>query len=54
MQVDDIELLMRRSSSGKILLRHFGGLLEDCVRITVGTRAENDRLLQTLTSMQEG
>ena len=53
MQVDDIASLIGRSGSDKILLRHFGGLLEDCVRITVGTRAENDRLLQTLTSVQE-
>ncbi len=46
-EIDDIEALMAQSSDDKVLLRYFGGNLSDCVRITVGTRAENDRLLQT-------
>jgi len=33
------------------LLRYFGGDLSDCVRVTVGTHAENDRLLQTFTKL---
>jgi len=52
MQVDNAELLMQQSRDDKILLRHFGGSLSDCVRITVGTPAENDRLLNTLARME--
>jgi histidinol-phosphate aminotransferase len=46
-EIDDAEALMAQSSDDKVLLRYFGGNLSDCVRITVGTQAENDRLLQT-------
>lgn len=53
-QVDDAERLMRQSSSDKVLLRYFGGELADCVRISVGTQAENDQLLKTLTKVEEG
>ena len=53
LQVEDASALMAQSESDKILLRYFGGSLSDCVRITVGTKAENDDLLQTLTRLQE-
>lgn len=46
-QVEDTNALMAQSDDDKILLRYFGGNLSDCVRITVGTHSENDRLLQT-------
>ena len=45
-------LLMQQSSDDKVLLRYFGGSLSDCVRITVGTPVENDRLLETLAKME--
>ncbi len=51
-QVQDARALMQQSRADGILLRHFGGALADCVRITVGTPAENDRLLQTFTTLQ--
>ncbi len=51
MQVDDASSLMAQSSEDKVLLRYFGGDLSDCVRVTVGTHAENDRLLQTFTKL---
>lgn len=51
-QVNDAEVLLQQSSSDKILLRYFGGSLSNCVRITVGTRVENDRLLQTLAKVE--
>ena len=51
MQVDDANSLMAQSSDDKVLLRYFGGDLADCVRVTVGTHAENDRLLQTFTKL---
>jgi histidinol-phosphate aminotransferase len=52
-EVDDAGALMAKSKSDKILLRYFGGALSDCVRITVGTKDDNDKLLQTLTKVQE-
>jgi len=51
MQVDDASSLMARSSQDKVLLRYFGGDLSDCVRVTVGTQAENDQLLQTFANL---
>ena len=53
-QVDDAAALMRQSADDKVLLRYFGGNLADCVRITVGTRAENDRLLQSFDALVVG
>ena len=50
-QVDDAEALMAQSSDDKVLLRYFGGNLSDCVRITVGTQTENDRLLRTFAKV---
>ena len=47
-KVDDADALLRQSSDDKVLLRSFGGTLADCVRITVGARDENERLLQTM------
>ena len=52
-QVEDAKALMQQSKNDKVLLRHFGGALADCVRITVGTRHENDRLLQTFARLEE-
>jgi len=51
-QVGDAKALMQQSNEDKVLLRYFGGDLADCVRITVGTCAENDRLLDTLHALQ--
>lgn len=50
-QVDNVAALMAQSSDDKVLLRYFGGDLADCVRITVGTPAENDRLLRTFAKV---
>lgn len=36
-----------------ILLRHFGGALQDCIRITVGNPNENDALLSALEAFAE-
>ena len=51
-EVDAVDELMQKSGQDKVLLRYFDGALSDCVRITVGTRAENDRLLQTLAKVE--
>lgn len=52
LEVNAAEKLLQQSSNDKVLLRYFGGTLADCVRITVGTRVENDRLLQTLAKLE--
>lgn len=51
-EVDDAARLMALCEANDILLRHFGGALEHCVRITIGSRAENDRLLDTLAMLE--
>ena len=53
-EIDDAEALMAQSSNDKVLLRYFAGNLSDCVRITVGTQAENDCLLQTFARVAGG
>lgn len=52
-QLDDVGRLLRQSEHDKMLLRYFGGALDDCIRITVGSPAENDRLLQTFDAVQD-
>ncbi len=51
-RVDDARRVMRRCAELKILLRHFGGELEDCIRISVGSPAENDRLLGAFDTLE--
>lgn len=51
MQVDDVDAVLRACEQRQILLRYFGGVLEDCIRVTVGTPDENDRLLDALRSI---
>ena len=47
----DAPTVMRRCAEHKVLLRHFGGALQDCIRISVGTREDNDKLLRALDSI---
>ena len=51
-QVDDTQQLLQQSTANKILLRYFGEPLADCVRISVGTPSDNDRLLQMFAAME--
>lgn len=53
-EVDGAKDLMRQSKSDKVLLRYFGGSLENCVRITVGNREENNRLIASLQRLESG
>ena len=50
-RVDDARRVMAHCQTNKVLLRHFGGDLDDCIRISIGTPGENDRLLQTLDTI---
>ena len=45
--------IMEHCTRHKVLLRHFGGALEDCIRITIGSAVENDTLLKVLESFRE-
>ena len=52
-RVANAKRIMRESAAQKVLLRHFGGDLDDCIRITIGSRAENDQLLSVLDTLKE-
>jgi histidinol-phosphate aminotransferase len=49
---DDAAAVMRRCQEQNVLLRHFGGSLNDCIRISVGSRDENDQLLRALDTLK--
>jgi len=50
---EDAAAILRHCQQQSILLRHFGGELASCVRISVGSAAENDCLLQALETFRE-
>jgi histidinol-phosphate aminotransferase len=52
-RVDDARRVMRRCAEAKVLVRHFGGDLEDCIRISVGSPADNDQLLRVLNAIKD-
>ncbi len=52
-QVDDAVALMRHCAENGVLVRHFGGDLSDCIRISIGSREENGRLLDALDTLAE-
>lgn len=47
-EVDDADALMRHCRNDHLLLRYFGGDLANCVRISIGSRDENNRLFESL------
>lgn len=50
----NVDAVMEASRRAGILLRYFGGDLESCVRVSIGTVAENDALLATLGKLEAG
>ncbi len=52
-RVKAVDALLEATREARVLLRYFGAPLADCVRITVGSVEENDRLLACLDAMQE-
>lgn len=52
-RVDDASGVMRCCEEHKVLLRHFGDELSDCIRISVGSAEENDQLLRALDTLEE-
>lgn len=53
-ELREVDAVMAATRRDAILLRYFGGDLERCVRITIGTAAENDALLTTLRKLEAG
>jgi histidinol-phosphate aminotransferase len=47
-RVDDANAVIEYCKANRVLLRHLGGDLSDCIRITVGSAADNDTLLRIL------
>lgn len=44
--------VMRHCQEKNVLLRHFGGGLNDCIRISIGNRDENAELLRVLDTLK--
>lgn len=53
-RVTNAELVMGRCAEQNVLLRHLGGDLDECIRISIGSREENDQLLQALDTLKDG
>jgi histidinol-phosphate aminotransferase len=49
---DDAAGVMQRCQEHNVLLRHFGGALDECIRISVGSREENNQLLRALDTLK--
>ena len=52
-RVTDSAQVMQRCAEQKVLLRHFGGDLDDCIRVSIGSPDENSKLLQVLDQLKE-
>jgi len=53
LRVANADEVMQRCAENNVLLRHFGGNLSDCIRITVGSPSDNDQLLRVLGTLTE-
>ena len=53
-RVSDGEAVLREARDSGVLLRDFGRSLPDCIRITVGERSENERLLALFARIEAG
>jgi histidinol-phosphate aminotransferase len=51
-RVDDAARVMQRCAEQKVLLRHFGGELADCIRISIGSPSDNEQLLGALDTLR--
>jgi histidinol-phosphate aminotransferase len=49
-RANDALAVVQHCQRHNVLLRHFGGDLSDCIRITVGSKSDNDALLCALNS----
>ena len=53
-RADKGDVLVRQARENGILLRDFGGSLPNCIRLTVGSKVENDRLLTLFADIDKG
>ena len=53
-RADKGDTVVRQARDNGILLRDFGSSLPNCIRVTVGSQAENDRLLTVLAEFDGG
>lgn len=53
-RVADSEAVLQEARNSGILLRDFGSSLPGCIRITVGSRSENERLLAVFADIEGG
>ncbi len=51
-RVDDAALVMRQCAEQNVLLRSFAGELQNCIRISIGSREESDLLLKALDTLK--
>ncbi len=51
-EVDDASRVLKRCEEYRILLRHFGGALASCIRVSVGSAPENNALLDALETLR--
>lgn len=51
-EVDDVDVILKCGNDNRVLLRYFGEPLADCIRISVGSKAENDLLLRVLAAIE--
>ncbi|MGI9237556.1 MAG: histidinol-phosphate transaminase [Woeseiaceae bacterium] len=52
-EVDDVDKVLKRCAEHHVLLRHFGGALASCIRVSVGSADDNSELLRALKTLQE-
>lgn len=52
-EVDDVAKVLHRCQQRHVLLRHFGGALASCIRISVGNADENNQLLRALETLKD-
>ncbi len=52
-QVTNAGRVMSHCAEQKVLLRRLGGELKDCIRISIGSREENDLLLKALDTLKD-
>jgi histidinol-phosphate aminotransferase len=51
-EVEDAGAVLQCCQDQHILLRYFGGALASCIRVSVGSTEENDRLLRALSTLR--
>lgn len=52
-EVDDAAKVLNHCQERRVLLRHFGGTLASCLRISVGSADDNNQLLRALETLKD-